>query len=53
MENYKLDILGMSEVRWDSFGEIATQNGFTFLYSGNNADEGPVWYDGVGLCKVG
>jgi hypothetical protein len=25
MENYKLDVLGMSEVRWDSFGEIATQ----------------------------
>jgi hypothetical protein len=25
MENYKLDILGMSEVRWDSFREIATQ----------------------------
>jgi hypothetical protein len=25
MEDYKLDILGMSEVRWDSFGEIATQ----------------------------
>jgi hypothetical protein len=32
MENYKLDILGMSEVRWDTFGEIATQNGSTFLY---------------------
>jgi aspartate/tyrosine/aromatic aminotransferase len=49
MENYKLDILGMSEVRWDSFREITTQNGFTFLYSGYNADEGPVRHDGVGL----
>jgi hypothetical protein len=39
MENYKLGILGMSEVRWDSFGEIATQNGFTFLYSRYNAEE--------------
>jgi hypothetical protein len=46
MENYKLHILGMSEVRWDSFGEIATQNGFTFPYSGYNADEGPVHRDG-------
>jgi hypothetical protein len=44
-----LDILGMSEVRWDSFGKIATQNGFTFLYYGYNADEGPVHHDGVGL----
>jgi hypothetical protein len=51
MENYKLDILGMSEVRWDSFGETATQNGFTFLYSGHNADEGPVCRDGVGLLR--
>jgi hypothetical protein len=49
MENYKLDTLGISEVRWDCFGEIATQNGFTFLYSGYKADEGPVCHDGVGL----
>jgi hypothetical protein len=49
MEHYKLDILGMSEVRWDGFGEITTQNGFTFLYSGYNADEDPVRPDGVGL----
>jgi hypothetical protein len=32
----------MSEVRWNCFGEIATQNGCTFLYSGYNAVEGPV-----------
>jgi hypothetical protein len=51
MENYKLNILGMCEVRY--FGEIATQNGFTFLYSGHNADEGPVRRDGVGhLVKL-
>jgi hypothetical protein len=49
MENYKLDIVGMSEVRWDSFGEIATQNEFTVLYSEYNADEGPVRRDGVAL----
>jgi hypothetical protein len=47
MENYKLDILGMSAVRWASFGETATQNGFTSLYSRYNADEGPVRCDGV------
>jgi hypothetical protein len=49
MENYKLDTLGMCEVRWDSFGETATQNGFTSLYSDYNADEGPVCCDGVEL----
>jgi hypothetical protein len=26
MENYKVDILGMHEVRWDSFGEIAADS---------------------------
>jgi hypothetical protein len=49
IENYKLDILGICEVRWDSFGERATQNGFNFLYSGYNAGEGPVRPDGVEL----
>jgi hypothetical protein len=48
-ENYKLDIFGTSEVRWDSFGEVTTQTGFTFLYSGYHADEGPVRRDGVRL----
>jgi hypothetical protein len=50
-KNYKLDILGMSEVRMDSFGETATRNGFTFLYSGYNADERPVCHDGVGVSE--
>jgi hypothetical protein len=39
----------MSEVRWDSFGERATQIGCIFLYSRYNADEGLVRRDGVGL----
>jgi hypothetical protein len=39
----------MSEVRWDSCGEITTKNVLTFMYSGYNADEGPVGHDGVGL----
>lgn len=39
----------MSEGRWGSFGEIATKNVFTFLYSGYNADEGPIRHGGVGL----
>jgi hypothetical protein len=51
LENYKVNILDMSEVKWDRFGETATQNEFTFLYSGYNADEGPVCHDGVKLQK--
>jgi hypothetical protein len=39
----------MSEVRWDSSREIATQNGFIFLYSVYNSDEGPARRDGAGL----
>jgi hypothetical protein len=39
----------MSEVTWDNFGAIATQNGFTFLYSGHKADEGPVRHHKIGL----
>jgi hypothetical protein len=39
----------MSEVTWESFGEIATQNGFNFLYSGYNTDEGLIRRNGVEL----
>jgi len=34
MKSYGLNILGMSEVRWDEFGEMTTQEGTAFLYSG-------------------
>ena len=34
MKSYGLNILGMSEVRWSEFGEMTTQDGATFLYSG-------------------
>jgi hypothetical protein len=34
MEDYRLDILGISEMRWLDFGEMTVQNGFTFLFSG-------------------
>lgn len=47
MQNYKLEILGLSEVRWKSFGSLTTQDGcFTFLYSGVNKEEDH--RDGVG-----
>jgi hypothetical protein len=35
MENYKLDILGVSECRWTGSGKITTSNGSIMLYSGH------------------
>jgi hypothetical protein len=34
MDRYKLDILGISEVRWNGSGQIMTTNVKMFLYSG-------------------
>ena len=34
LENYKWDIIGLSEVRWKGTGEEVSDNGHTFLYSG-------------------
>jgi hypothetical protein len=39
MNNYKINILGLSEVRWPEFGEMQTQEGITFLYSGQTGDD--------------
>lgn len=36
MENYRLDILGLSEVRWKGQGEFRTATGQHFIYCGNN-----------------
>lgn len=35
MRMYKLDILGVSECRWTSFGKLQTQTGETIIYSGH------------------
>ncbi|XP_054260435.1 craniofacial development protein 2-like [Macrosteles quadrilineatus] len=34
MDNYRLDLLGVSESRWSDFGETRTSGGKTFLHSG-------------------
>lgn len=48
METYKLDVLGMSEVRWNEFGEVKTPSAMTFLFSGRpNAND--VRREGVGI----
>jgi hypothetical protein len=48
MKSYGLNILGMSEVRWSEFGEMTTQDGATFLYSGRPEGEN-VSREGVGI----
>ena len=47
MKNYELDVLRLSEIRWEDFGEITTADGNYFLYSGikENMDH----RNGVGL----
>jgi hypothetical protein len=39
LKNYKLDTLGLSEVRWNQFGELKTPSTMTFLYSGRLQEE--------------
>lgn len=48
MDSYKLDILGLSEVRWLDHGEMTTREGGTFLYSGPTG-EGAEHRAGVGI----
>jgi exonuclease III len=39
MANYKLQVLGLSEVRWNTFGETKLQSGNTMLFSGKEREE--------------
>ena len=48
MIRYKLDILGLSEVRWDNAGEHKLQTGQKLLYSGVQTQT-PTHTHGVGL----
>lgn len=48
MDRLKLDILGVSETRWNGSGEVKTQNGETILFSGNLEEDAP-HEKGVGL----
>jgi len=41
MKQYGLAILGMCEVRWNTFGELELQTGETFLYSGKEKEDDP------------
>ena len=48
MKSYGLNIFGMSEVRWNGFGEVSIQDGVTFLYYGRPEGEN-VSSEGVGI----
>jgi hypothetical protein len=48
MDIYKLDILEVSEVRWNGSGQIITTNGKMLLYSGMLSEEDP-HVQGVGI----
>ena len=39
MTNYKLDIMGLSEIQWKDNGEIKTQNGNSLIFSGIGEDK--------------
>jgi hypothetical protein len=43
MDRYKLDILGVSEVRWNGSGQTMTTDGKMFLYSGMLNEEDPMF----------
>ena len=47
MANYKLDLLGLSETRWNGSGEFITALGELLLYSGHANEEKHEY--GVGL----
>ena len=47
MTHYKLDLLGLSETRWNGRGEFTTVSGELLLYSGHASEEKHEY--GVGL----
>ncbi|XP_047100903.1 craniofacial development protein 2-like [Schistocerca piceifrons] len=48
IENYRLDILRLSEIRWPESGEFQTQNGGVLLYVGQIGEDA-MRMNGVGL----
>jgi len=47
MINYKLDIMGLSEIRWKDSGKIKTQNGNFLIFSGVGEDK----EHRIGVCR--
>ena len=40
MQRFNLDILGISDMRWNGCGKMAAATGETILYSGNHHEQG-------------
>ena len=41
MERYNVEVLGLSEVRWNIFGRLILNTGQTLLYSGKENEDDP------------
>ena len=52
MRRYRLEILGVSEARWNQFGETELATGELFIYSGNENKDN-VHERGVGIMLPG
>jgi len=51
LNSYRLEILGLSEIKWNGFGEITTQEGNVLIYSGQK-DENRTRRAGVGILMT-
>ena len=38
MERYRLDLMGLSEIRWTGAGRIKMRNGYTMIYAGEESE---------------
>ena len=38
MERYRLDLMGISEIRWTGPGRIKIRNGYTMIYAGEQSE---------------
>ena len=52
MKNYKLDLLGLSEMKWPGSGELLTATGEELLYSGRADEEKHEYGFGLILSKA-
>ena len=39
MKRYKLDLMGLSEIRWTVAGQIKMRNGYTMMYAGEENEQ--------------
>jgi len=39
MERYRLDLIGLSEIRWTGAGRIKMRNGYTIIHVGEESEQ--------------